>query len=68
MTVQSYYTYISEANLVPVIGVKVYTTLVGGVLFNPFNGNNKFLKMVFGSSTYAVQINSVGEIVSFGVC
>jgi hypothetical protein len=68
ITVQSYYTYISQANTVPVIGVKVYTTLVGGVLYNPFNGGNKFIKMVFGGNNYAVQINSSGDIVSFASC
>lgn len=67
-TVVSYYTYIAQANTVPVIGVKVYTTLVSGVLYNPFNGNNKFLQMNFGGNTYAVQINNLGEIVSFGAC
>lgn len=68
LSVINYYTYISEANLVPIIGVKIYTTLVNGTLYNPFNGNNKYLKMVFGSTTYAVQINTVGEIVSFNAC
>lgn len=68
LTVQNYYTYISQANLTPVIGVTVYTTLVNGVLYNPFNGNNRFLKMVFGSTNYAVQIDSSGLIVSFATC
>jgi len=68
ISVVNYYTYISYANLVPVIGAKVYTTLVNGVLYNPFNGNNRFLKMIFGSNTYAVQINTIGEIVSFSIC
>lgn len=68
LTVQNYYTYIAQANLIPVIGVKIYTTLVNGTLYNAFNGNNKFLKMVFGSTNYAVQINTVGEIVSFNPC
>ena len=68
LTVQNYYTYISEANLVPIVGVKIYTTLVNGALYNPFNGGGKYLKMVFGSTIYAVQIDSVGEIVSFNAC
>lgn len=68
ISVTNYYTYISEANLVPVVGATVYTTVVNGVLYNPFNGNNKFLKMIFGSTTYAVQIDSSGEIVSFTAC
>lgn len=68
ISVVNYFTYISEANLVPVIGAIIYTTAVGGVLFNPYNGNNKFIKMVFGGTEYAVQINTVGQILSFVSC
>lgn len=68
MSIVNYYTYISEANLVPVIGAVVYTTAVNGVLYNPYNGLNKFRKMIFGGTEYAVQINSQGQIVSFVSC
>jgi hypothetical protein len=68
VTIVNYYTYISEANLVPVIGVTIYQTLVGGVLYNPFNGGNNYLKMGFGSDYYVVQINASGNIMSFQIC
>jgi len=68
ITLQNYYTYLSEANSVPVVGAKVYQTLVGIVLYNVYNGNNRWIKMGFGSDYYAVQINTVGEIIDFVVC
>lgn len=67
-TIVSYYTYISEANLTPVIGAKIYTTSTNGVLYNLFDGNNGYLKMIFGGNSYIVQINSQGEIIDFGLC
>jgi hypothetical protein len=33
-----------------------------------FDGNNGYLKMVFGGNNYIVQINSQGEIIDFGIC
>ena len=68
ITLNNYYTYLSEANSVPVIGAKVYQTLVGIVLYNVYNGNNRWIKMRFGSDYYAVQINTVGEITDFIIC
>jgi hypothetical protein len=68
VTIVNYYTYISQANLVPVIGATVYQTLVGGVLYNPFNGGNNYLKMGFGNDYYVVQINTSGNIMSFQIC
>ena len=68
ITLNNYYTYLSEANSVPIIGAKVYQTLVGIVLYNVYNGNNRWIKMGFGSDYYAVQINTVGEIIDFVVC
>ena len=68
MTIENYYTYISEANSVPVLGAKVYQTLVGIVLYNLYNGNNRWIKMGFGSDYYAVQINTLGEITSYVIC
>jgi len=68
ITLNNYYTYLSEANSVPVIGAKVYQTLVGIVLYNVYNGNNRWIKMGFGSNYYAVQINTVGEITDFVIC
>jgi hypothetical protein len=44
MTIVNYYTYISQANLTPVIGATVYQTLAGGVLYNPFNGVTNILR------------------------
>ena len=68
MTIVNYYTYISQANLIPVIGVIVYQTLVNGVLYNPFNGGNKYIKMMFGSNFYIVKIDSSGSIMDFEIC
>lgn len=63
-----YYTYISEANLIPVVGVTVYQTLLNGVLYSPFNGGNNFYVLQFGSTLYQVQISPQGQIVSFTSC
>lgn len=68
MTLQNYYTYISQANSTPVVGAKVYQTAVGITLYNPYNGNNRYIKMQFGSSYYAVQINTIGDIIDFVIC
>ena len=63
-----YYTYLSDGNTVPVVGIKVYTTQVSGVLYNPFNGNNRYIKMIWNGSNYAVRIDIVGNIVDFSLC
>ena len=68
ITITNYYTYISQSNLVPVIGVKVYTVSVNSVLYNVYNGNNRWIKMAFGSDYYAVQINNLGDIIDFVYC
>lgn len=68
VTILPYYTYLSEANTVPVSGATVYQTLVNGVLYNPFNGGGKFYKMGFGLYYYWIQIDVNGEILSFGIC
>ena len=68
MTILPYYTYISEANSVPVIGATVYETLVGTTLYNPHIGGNKYIKMKFGNDFYIVQIDDNGEILSFEIC
>jgi len=68
VTVVNYFTYINQANTVPVIGVTVYQTIVSGILYNPFNGGNKYLKMGFGNDYYVVQIDTSGNIVSFEIC
>jgi hypothetical protein len=68
VTILPYYTYLSESNNVPVVGVIVYQTLVNGVLYNPFNGGGKFYKMGFGLYYYLVQIDVNGEILSYGIC
>lgn len=63
-----YYTYLNQANTIPVIGVVVYTTQLYANLYNPFNGGNKFLLMVFGGSNYAVKISTSGQILDFVLC
>lgn len=68
LTLTNYYTYINEANLSPVVGVKIYQTAFGGVLFNPYNGNNRFTKFTFGGNNYAVQVDTAGTIVSYVAC
>ena len=68
MLIVNYYTYISQSYLTPVIGVTVYQTVVGGVLYNPFNGGNKYIKMGFGSDFYVVQIDSSGNIMDYEIC
>jgi len=68
ITTTSYYTYINEANIVPVNGATVYTTFAAGTLFNPYNGSNKWILMDWGGTVYAVQIDSTGKILDFGLC
>lgn len=68
LSVSGYYTYISEANNVPVIGATLYQTLVNGVLYNPFNGGNGTYIMDFGGNRYQVQVNSTGQIINFISC
>lgn len=68
VTIVNYYTYISQSNLTPVNGAIVYQTLLNGTLYNPFNGNSRYLKMGFGSNFYVVQIDVNGSIINFGLC
>ena len=68
MTLTNYYTYIAQANLVPVVGVIVYQTTSNGTLYNPYNGGNRYIKMSFGSNFYVVKINTQGAIVEFQIC
>lgn len=68
MTNTEYYTYSSGATFVPVINSVIYENALNGVLFNPINGNDKFLKMQFGSNFYAVKINTTGGTDAFGLC
>ncbi len=68
MTLTNYYTYIAQANLVPVLGAVVYQTLVNGVLYNIYNGGDRYIKMGWGSDFYVVKINSQGEIVEYEIC
>jgi cell division septation protein DedD len=68
LTFNNYYTYVNQANLVPVVGVKIYQTAFQGALFNPYNGGNRFTKFTFGGNNYAVQVDSSGTIVSYVAC
>jgi hypothetical protein len=68
ITSTNYYTYLNQASSIPVVGVKVYTTQVNSVLYNPYNGGNLYTKMLWGSSNYAVRIDNVGNIVDFSFC
>ena len=49
-------------------GIVVYTSTFGGVLYNPYNGGDKFIKMVWGSDIYEVRIASSGSIISYTLC
>ena len=68
LTLVNYYTYLNEADTVPVIGVKIYQTAFGGTLFNPYNGNNQYTKFTFGGNEYAVEVDTSGTILSFALC
>jgi len=66
LTVQNYYTYLSDGDIDT--GIVVYTATYGGTLYIPYNGGDKFIKMVWGSNTYEVQIDSFGSIISYSLC
>jgi hypothetical protein len=68
ITINQYYTYISQANLVPVQDAVVYQTNSSGELFNPYNGGSQWILMTFGYDNYSVQINEYGSILDFAVC
>jgi hypothetical protein len=68
MTLTNYYTYIAQANLIPVVGVIVYQTVVNDTLYSPYNGGNRYIKMSFGGNFYVVKINAQGDIVEFQLC
>ena len=68
LTSTNYYTYINQANLIPVVGVTVYATQVSGVLYNPVNAGNNWTLLEFGGNLYAVQINNLGQITSYSFC
>jgi hypothetical protein len=66
LTVQNYYTYLSDGNIDT--GIVVYTATYGGTLYSPYNGGDKFIKMVWGLNTYEVQVDSFGSIISYSLC
>jgi len=68
MTSTSYYTYISDANIIPVIGAKVYSTSFNDVLYGPLNGYDGWYKMKWGVDYYSVKIDSYGTIMDFVLC
>jgi hypothetical protein len=68
ITINNLYTYINQANLVPVIGVTVYQSLFNGTLFSPYNGQNKWILMGWGGFDYSVQIDSSGTILDYILC
>ena len=62
------YTYISQANLTPVIGVVLYEVSANGTLYNPFSLLNQYIKIKFGNDFYVVKINPIGQITEFVIC
>jgi hypothetical protein len=68
MTVTQYYTYFFDTPTIPVVGSPIYQNIVAGILVNPVNQNSQWRKLQFGSSFYAVQINTSGIIIDFQLC
>lgn len=68
LTIATLFSYINIANLVPVVGAVLYQTSVGGILYNPYNGGNNWLLMLWGGVPYAVQIGEYGDILDFQSC
>jgi hypothetical protein len=68
MTSTEYYTYISYANIIPVLGVNVFITNINSVLYNPLNGYDGWYKMKWGNDYYSVKIDSYGTITDFVLC
>jgi hypothetical protein len=60
-----WYTYISEAFETPVIGAIVYRLAVDDTLYNVVDGGNLWRLMTFRGEIYAVQINTVGQIINY---
>lgn len=69
LSFQNLYTYISEANLTPVIGATLYTVETNSVLYVPFVGGGNYILIQWkGGTYYGVQINNSGEIMDFVIC
>lgn len=68
MTTTTYFTYISEADTIPVIGVKIYSTTYDKTLYNPINGNNGWYKTKWGNDLYTIQIDEYGTIIDYIIC
>lgn len=68
LTIQPLFNYITGATTTPVLTTKLYLTNVGGVLYNPYVGQDKWYLMNWSSGNYSVQINSDGEIIDFSGC
>jgi hypothetical protein len=60
-----WYTYIASSFLTPVIGATIFSLNIGDNLYNIINGENRWRLMSFNSETWAVQINSSGQIINF---
>jgi hypothetical protein len=68
MTYSTLFTYISGATTIPVLNSVIYQYAVDDVLYEPFVGNNQYLKMQFGTDFYAVRINNSGMTTDFNIC
>lgn len=62
------YNDINLANLIPVVGVRLFQVVVGATLFNPYDGKNKWLLMVWGGNNFAVEVDTNGYITDFVAC
>jgi len=67
-TITPYYTYISECNTIPILGSTIYELTINGVLYNPINGGNNYIKMSFGNDYYSIKIDENGIIIDFNYC
>jgi len=64
----NYYTYINEANLLPVNGATIYQFSAGGILYSPLLIGNSYIKIKFGNDFYNVKVNPSGQISGFTIC
>lgn len=65
---QYLYNYSSAATSTPVLGITIYSTLIGQNLYNPYNGGGNWILMAWTSGIYAVQISDLGIIEDFILC
>lgn len=68
LTTKKLYNYEVDADVIPVIGITIYSTYYDSNLYNPYNGGNDWVLMQWVNGTYAVQISPQGVIDDFILC